>query len=97
MQIIATGSREPPPNRRTFGEDTQDAMILLITSTTGAVFSAAVIAFALAILSIPFWYATLLLGAIAVLLTVLLLFVRWRRKRQSSTNESPEEGGERSL
>ena len=27
MQIIATGSREPPPNRRTFGEDTQDAMI----------------------------------------------------------------------
>jgi len=97
MQIIATGSREPPPNRRTFGEDTQDAMILLITSTTRAVFSAAVIAFALAILSIPFWYATLLLGAIAVLLTVLLLFVRWRRKRQSSTNESPEEGGERSL
>jgi predicted membrane protein len=97
MLIIATGSRKPSPNQITFSEETLDAMIWWITTTTGGVFSASVIAFALAILSIPFWYALLLLGAIAVLLTVSLLFVRRRRKRQVSDAISVEDDVEVTL
>jgi len=91
MLTIALGSRELPPYQTAISEKTEDAMVWAITTGAGVVFSASVIAFALAILSAPFWPSLVVLLALLVLLIGALLYVRFRRKRQP-----PEQDGERS-
>jgi len=83
MQAIAMGSRKllPVP---AVSEKTQDAMVGWITTVTGALFSASVIAFALVVLGVRFWPALWILLPLVALLIGALLFVRRRHKRQVS-------------
>ena len=91
MLTIAMGSRELPPYQTAISAKTEDALVWSITTVAGVVFSASVIAFALAILAAPFWPSLVVLLALLVLLIGALLYVRFRRKRQP-----PEQDGERS-
>ena len=83
MLTIALGTLELPPYQTAMSEEAQDAMIWWITTGAGVIFSASVIAFALAILSVPFWPSLGVLVALLLLLIGVLLVVRRRRKRRS--------------
>jgi hypothetical protein len=94
MQAIAMGSRKPPPDQTAVSEKTQDAMVGWITTVTGAVFSASVIAFALVVLGVRFWTALWILLPLVALLIGALLFVRRRRKHQVSNAISVDDAVE---
>jgi hypothetical protein len=86
MVNISVSSGRQPPYITLFREETEDALIRWLTIGAGVVFMASVIAFALAVLSVPFWPQVGILLALLVLLVGTLLYVRRRRKRQNTRN-----------
>jgi len=88
MVVISVSSGKQPPYIILPSEETEDTTIRWMTIGAGCVFMASVAAFALAVLAVPFWPQLWILVAMAVLLVVALLFVRWRRKRQKNRNSS---------
>jgi hypothetical protein len=87
MLLISLGSGKPRPNQTTWSDETQDAIIRGITTTTGSVFIGSVGAFALSFLAVPFWHGLWILLALMGLLVGALLFIRRRRKRQPSNDK----------
>lgn len=83
MHMIALGFRKPPPDQVALSEETQDTMIMWLTTTSGILFTGSVIAFALLLFDVPFWPSTLVLLALVALLMGLLLWVRRTNKRRS--------------
>jgi membrane protein implicated in regulation of membrane protease activity len=81
--MIALGFRKPPPDQVALSEETQDTMIMWLTTTSGILFTGSVIAFALLLFDVPFWPSTLVLLALVALLMGLLLWVRRTNKRRS--------------
>jgi hypothetical protein len=66
MQLIALSSLKPPPSQTIMSEERQDAIVRRLTATSGTLFIAAVIGFALTVLYVPIW------PAVAVLLALIL-------------------------
>jgi hypothetical protein len=88
MVLISVSSGRQPPYITLLSEETEDAVIRWLTISAGCVLMASVVAFTLAVLSVPFWPQVGILLALFVLLVGTLLFVRRRHKRQKTRDRS---------